>query len=250
MPWDEDWTGANLGDSPTAIASWTRSTGGTGTFTIVDELFSGVARSARHVSTTSYDGVYRSVQQGGNPIAVIYAQFYWRYTIQAGSGNMWVSYVGPSNVAAAQFRVTGIGTTPKFQLRDKTIAVSTSTMAATAGVDYRFEWLVNSTSSTQTLRIFTGANLHGSTPDETISGAYTQGTLSEWMIGPFSNVSSVQSTEWYTRLRAREDAFASPMSIPSSPSVTVWDGTTRLPAHVLGVWDGTVVAPGSVKQVY
>lgn len=64
----------------------------------------------------------------------------------------------------------------KFRLRDGSTVTASSTMTPTVGQWYRLELKVDHVGGTHTLRLFTGANLHGTTPDEELSGSVSSGT--------------------------------------------------------------------------
>lgn len=96
--------------------------------------------------------------------------------------NTWFNNIGATaSDAQAQVRMN---TSNQLAIRNKTVTVGTSTLTLTAGQWCRFDWTLTPGSSTQTLGIFTGANLHGSTANETLSGAYTPtGTVDTLLAG-------------------------------------------------------------------
>jgi hypothetical protein len=70
-----------------------------------------------------------------------------------------------------------MNTSGQLVLRDNNTAVATSTTVIGLNSWFRVEWHIAGGSTTQTLRIFTDSNYNGSSPTETISGAYTNGSF-------------------------------------------------------------------------
>lgn len=90
-----------------------------------------------------------------------------------------IAHLRAAGVARHQLRITNTGT---LQLRNNVTAVATSVATLTAGQWARLDWQVLN-GTTQTLKIFLGANINGTVADETISGASTTGTMDECQWG-------------------------------------------------------------------
>lgn len=87
----------------------------------------------------------------------------------------------------AQVRVESSGT---YRLVNGSTAVGSSSDSITADVMDRLEWAVDGDAGTQELHIFRGSNRHGSTPDQTLSGTYTNATADNIGTGWFNNVTN------------------------------------------------------------
>lgn len=72
-----------------------------------------------------------------------------------------------------------------LQMRNGTTAGTATTATVTAGQIFRLQWHINNTTTTQTLKLFTGSNLLGSTPDTggNISGTFNTGTVDQLAVG-------------------------------------------------------------------
>jgi hypothetical protein len=179
--------------------------------------------------------------------ANVYASFYWYSADLPASGNKFMCYLGVSGASAAQLRVA----TSNFQIRNGNSAQATSSMSAAAATWYRFEFSV--VGSTQTLRIFHGANLHGATPDETISGNYTQGNPSNIRLGPYLNPQNLTFEQQFAYIKVNDDAFAAPWSEPPPPPAAEltfkeWDGSAFVDLTV-AEWDGSALVPLTVDEI-
>jgi hypothetical protein len=212
LPWDEEWvTGFSLGNDPTVSSNWTAISGGAGTSTIVDSpAFDTGIRSYSHLSTTSYGGRSRSWTSQ----SAVYLSFYYYHTVTSGTGNQFIGIIRNGTNSGAQLRKTSAS---KFQLRNNTSNAVASTMNCNESQWYRLDWKVDKGNTTQSLAIFTGSNLHGTTPDETISGTYNQtGDPNTVVFGSAANADGIVATQLYSYIRARSSAFAAPY-VDSSP---------------------------------
>lgn len=96
-----------------------------------------------------------------------------------------LSSVQLSTTVRAAVRLDTDGT---INLRNATTTVATSTALAN-GAWHRLDWDADN-AGTQTLKIFSGANLHTDTPSQTISGAYNSGTHDRIVIGSSVNTTT------------------------------------------------------------
>jgi hypothetical protein len=142
-------------------------------------------------------GSTQSVQESFTATSVRYFRRYFRMT-GLPSATTIISHARSGTTARAQMRV--MITTGKLQLRNGLIADGAdSTTSLVADTWYRLEWKLDATAQTQTLRIFHGANLHGTTPDEEMVRLFDTGTFDNIIDG------QITSATWVTY----EDAFAS-----------------------------------------
>lgn len=204
----EDWMDLAIGDDVNDSADWQAMGGGTGQALVSASGFIAGMRVAAWEGTTGFGGFQTSwTNQTG-----VYASFYWGGVLNSGTGNVYIGKISPATDSApgAELRVS----TGKFQLRNGTSAVATSTMNAVLdGRAYRLNWRVNQTGTTQFLDIYTGANLGGTTPDETISGAYTQGNVGRLMLGSPANPNGTDSSMKYGYIGLQNSAFQDPYPV-------------------------------------
>lgn len=124
--------------------------------------------------------------------AVFYQRLYVRVQTALPAANMVLirAYQTTGPATRAQVRLKTDGT---FDIRNGTTSVATSTFALTTGAWVRLEWLVDETAGVNSLRIFHGANLNGSTADETLtSSALATGvTTNQLDVGQVSTPSGV-----------------------------------------------------------
>jgi hypothetical protein len=84
-----------------------------------------------------------------------------------------------------------------LELRDTNAAtvVATGTIDLATGTDFRLEHILNAGAGTQTLNVYVGANKHGTTPTETISGTFTVGN---WDRANFGIIAATTNWTLYT----------------------------------------------------
>lgn len=99
--------------------------------------------------------------------AVLYQRVYFYMADWTEGTTVMGVYTGTS----IQSNVQVPATVSKFRLRDGTTITATSTMTPAVGQWYRLELKTDYSAGTHALRIFTGANLHGTTADEELSGS-------------------------------------------------------------------------------
>ena len=161
----------------------------------------------------------------------------------AGSAH-WRAYVNRvgTNASNAAFAVArdssgnttcatlAVGSSGGILLRDGFSTVATSSYLWTVGSWVRLEWFVDRANSTQSLDIYHGANLEGMTPSESLSGACTAGTspLGNFLAGLNAAVTSAQ---FAVDELAIGDAPIGPF-VPSTITVSVWDGATEVAASI------------------
>lgn len=202
----EDWSTLTVGQDVNDSATWAAMAGGAGQALVSTAGFTTGVRAAAWEGAATYGGF---VTKWTNQ-AIVWVDFYWAGGLNSGTGNSYIAKIAPSadGTPGAEFRVSSTG---KFQIRDNTAAVATSTMNAVLdGRFYRFRWKVNQTGTTQFVDIFTGANLHGTVPDETISGAYTQGNIGQLILGTPANPNGTDVSFKYSYIGVHDSGFTAP----------------------------------------
>lgn len=162
----------------TAQAGWTGKSSSPAPATGLGSLY---AQCSVAASTARY------MEYAYTPAGVLYLRMYC-YVPTAATGNVdFAAARGAGNTAArARMGTNSAGT--KLIIRDNATTVYTSTASIPTGAWFRVEWRLDSTAGQQQLRLFLGANLHGSTPDEDSGNqSYTQGTVDTFRIGPVNN---------------------------------------------------------------
>lgn len=183
----EDFDGQAAGTALTSSNSTVSGVaGGTGvTTTFETGGIAGTTRIQHAVTTTSAgsnyfftlpaaraDGSYRAYYQiTSNPAAV---NNIFQGRDQVGAANRW------------QIRLTTTGT---LEIRNaNTTTVATTTTVVTGGGLFRVEVRVSGT--TVALDVFTGANAHGTTATETVSGTFTSANFDRVSVGIITNTTS------------------------------------------------------------
>lgn len=195
----------------------------------------------------------------GSTIAVMCLSMYFQFPTAMPTSLFYLNSIGiTSGVDNADWRVNTTGT---VTIRNNSIATATSVPTLTTGTVYRVEWLLNSTTSTQELKIFVGES---TTALIDISGTYTAGPLE---FARFGVIGASSATELYMDTLRVADAFPGPfVTTPALPGsiirrpfgydfsyrtmhITLWDGSTELAIQGITVWDGTSEGAASLSQV-
>ena len=152
-------------------------------------------------------------------------------TLATGSGPFYIMRVRSGSTVRASIRVEdgSLGTAGTLRMRNGTTATGTATTATvTAGQPFRVAWHLDNTAGTQELRLFTGANLWGSTPDAggTSSGTFNTGTFDQMSLG---YTLAATGTWIVDSLRIDAADWPAPISSAPSPHSNLWfmasDGT-------------------------
>lgn len=85
------------------------------------------------------------------------------------SANVTLSAVRATSTNRAQLRIQPDGA-PRLVNVSTAVGVAGSPLTNTP---FRWEWALDGPGGTQTLYIFAGTNIHGTTPDQTLTGAFT-----------------------------------------------------------------------------
>ena len=110
---------------------------------------------------------------------VIYKRIYFRE--ESASPSTGVIFES-RNAGTTQASLQMIGTRA-IRMRNGTTTVATFTTIPAASSWIRLEHKIDVVGGTQTARIFVGSNLHGTTPDEEITGAYSSTAIDRMYVG-------------------------------------------------------------------
>ena len=124
---------------------------------------------------------------------------------------------------------------------------SPTTAQDTGDIDWSNQWLrleYSVTGTTQTLDIFAGANLHGATPSETLTGAVTNGSgFNTVRVGSAISDSLTMFIDEFAIDDANMPARLDDPTPPEEGDFNyVWDGSSLLAADPY-FWNGTTLEP-------
>ena len=143
---------------------------------------------------------------------VIYKRIYFRE--ESASPSTGVIFES-RNAGTTQASLQMIGTRA-IRMRNGTTTVATFTTIPAASSWIRLEHKIDVVGGTQTARIFVGSNLHGTTPDEEITGAYSSTAIDRMYVGIGSS-----AVTWHSYM----DAYAEKASDWCGPDT---GGTTTV----------------------
>jgi hypothetical protein len=167
---------------------------------------------------------------------------YWRgYVQRTGTNSATAGFALAKDGATTTIASLAVSSAGVMSLRDGTTNVATSSFTWTVGAWVRYEWYVNKAANTQSVSLFYGANLEGTTPSETLSGACNSGTSPVYGIISGLNNSTAGSQFAFDELVVA-DAPIGPYVVPYT--ISVWDGSTEVAATV-SVWDGSSEIAGT-----
>lgn len=170
--------GTNLTTSNTFVTSVTL---GGGTFT-------SAAASTRSLTSGKFDtntggsSTYADKDLSGTGQSLLFLRWYLRMSDATPVNNFAAITVYSGANTRAQFQPMTAGT---FRVRNNVTAVATSTATMADTTFYRFEWKLDYTNTTQTLRYYSGSLLHaeGTNYTEEISGTFNTGTMDGFRFG-------------------------------------------------------------------
>lgn len=158
-----------------------------------------------------------------------HTQHYWRaYTVlTTTTANMIIARWNLAGTAGLVLRFNS--TSGKLEVRNAsaTLTNGTTTKSFVANEKFRWELLYNlsTTAATATLRLFYGANLHGTTPDETLdaTGVTTTATADQ---ADFGNISGVPSAgSYWDEIKGSTLGWIGP---PAQPTAQVFGDVTAV----------------------
>lgn len=141
--------------------------------------------------------------------------------------------------------VAGTGGSPPGEVRLRGTAGALLDDSGTLGLAlntvYRFEGVVSAGSVT--LKVYTGDSM---TVWDTLTGTVAT-TVDRFDIGPSGSTTS--AIQYFDDIAIADTASEIGPVAPSGPTVSVWNGTSEVPATIQGVWNGTTVVSGSFDEV-
>ena len=127
---------------------------------------------------------------------------------------------GTSTVSALRMQTDGT-----ILLRNGVVTVDTSTTALNTNEWMRIELFYNAAASTQTMRIYAGADVDSTTPTETLTGAATNGATSYMQYGMITS----QASQTYD-LDEVESSTVTWLGPPSTDTISAISGSIASPA--------------------
>ena len=214
--------------------------GATGSGTFISSTSSPIHGTfGRFTTTTSSTDFAR--EQYSSTTSRFY-RFYMRLSsLPAATGTIFslLDAAGTTTVGALRMQTDGT-----ILLRDGSITVNTSTTALVPNQWMRVELFYNAAASTQTLKLYTGANIDNTTPTETLTGAATNGATTYMQYGMITSQASqtydLDEVESSTATWLGPPATATIPAVSSSiASPVAWsEGTTK------GLGFSLLAAPG------
>jgi hypothetical protein len=206
------------------------STGGTTPGVADTGLFLLGSKSMKQVYSSSFG--YQQYLWGSNQVNQYYRGYHYISSLPSSGQSVYLSFLSGGTQRA---QIT-IATNGKFNMRSPAV-LQASSSAAYNGKWIRLEWDV--TGSTQVLRIFSGANLYGSTPDETVSGAVSVGTgFDRIRIG---STAVDTYTAYVDGVEIDSAATPGPATAPGpTDAAYYWDGSALVACDVYW-WNGTTM---------
>lgn len=191
---------------------------GTATATFDSVNFSSGVRSAKLACPAVADNVQLRHEIGALVSRRWVRAYVTPQTLPAASTVIVTAKESAGGLVRAQVRFNTAGT---LTLRNVTVAVATGTAVVQAGQMFRYEWALDETAGQQRLRIFIGPNIHGTTPDEEITGPLSVGTFDRLEIG---HVSAGIWTTWLDDAGTSDTDWLGPTDTPATPAGTVTPG--------------------------
>ena len=210
---DEPWTGAAAG---TAVSGTNSLFAPSATVAGGTHLFSAVMSHPSYAS-------YVDVTEGAHFLAstgytfpttgTIYTRVYFRASVITASNSLNVALLN-GTTTVTRF---GLNTTGKLVVQNVTTSQTpVSTMTLAANTDYRIEQDLNLGTGEAVMRIYSGANLNGTTPDETFTvttACAVNPTINAVRIGYInSTVGSASSTRYIGPLAIDDTTQPGPLS--------------------------------------
>jgi hypothetical protein len=149
-----------------------------------------------------------------------YQRIYWYPASSTTAANIMAVQTGATVQSNVQYNASNT----KLRLRDG-LSTVTATSANNVVLNqwYRLEHFVDTSAGTHTLRIFTGTNLHGSNPSETLTGTCATGTFNRAQVG----TNGASTIDWFFDSYALDpNNWIGPVSIGGLPTLNEDTGLT------------------------
>jgi hypothetical protein len=229
----EGFEGGSDGAGVTTSNTIFTNTGGTAakTFDAAGKLLGSLAMKIVNAATFGYMQYLWGSSQTNQ-----YVRFYYNAASRPSAGQNIICQIQNGGTNRAQLTLTSAG---KFNIR------SPATLKASGANIYpgwvRLEWDLVGT--VQTLRIFSGANLYGTTPDEVLSPGAGSITVSGFDRINFGNSAAETFTQYFDGIEIDSAATPGPATDPTPPATQptlVWDGSSMVDADPKW-WNGTTL---------
>lgn len=150
-------------------------------------------------------------------------------------------HTDPSYAIVARIMLAGSSSPGQLRFFDGTAPTpvqiaATASNTLTLSTRYRLEWTLNQTTSMMVVKLYKGDSL---TEVTSLSGTGSFGTSRNNVLFGNYNVNNVVPVMTMDDFAISDTAtLIGPKVVPSTPTVTVWNGTAEVSA-TLSVWDGT-----------
>ncbi|HEU0266140.1 MAG TPA: hypothetical protein VFQ70_00760 [Candidatus Saccharimonadaceae bacterium] len=169
---------------------------------------------AGQIALPAGSGAYAFWAKAIAPQTTVYLRQYIQIPVLAGSSVplLTIKNGGINGTHLGRIALSSAGAGSNIRLLDGSDTVqATSVTSVAAGQWIRLEWKVSSSGS-QTLNIYTGSNLHGTSPSETISAPMGTNTIDYLEWGPTANpISPTPFNVIYDEIVVRNDAYPGPL---------------------------------------
>lgn len=198
------------------------------------------------VNVTAGDTTYRTIDCGTRTAVYFRAYVYVSTTDVAGANYNLITADDSGATRAARLVIT---TAEELRMQDNSTGVG-STWAYQFNQWNRIEWFLDTVGDTQTVRVFYGANIDGTTPDVEITSTFTTGAnIGSFRIGPPTGALTNALTMWVDAIGYRTAGWTGPVGVAgpvatvTTPSGATHQGTASFSGAT------TFTATGSVKKV-
>lgn len=171
-----------------------------------------------------------SVAVGTSP-AVTYLRFYVRFR------SVSTNYM---NLAYMTNSITiGLNNNRTLVLRQAGVKATSTAISLNEWI--RIEWTHDYTNLFDTVNLFTGSNVHGSTPSQTLSSALVTAAYNSAKVGVDSvGVGILYDVDALAVSTTAMPVKIAPPSLPGNADMFLWDGTSMVAVDAFA-WDGTTM---------
>lgn len=135
--------------------------------------------AAKFILASNTSSLRQDIGVAGTGVALrVYRRYWYIDALTA------IVYIGQANLGGTALAKIRLNASGSITIMNGNTAVGTSTLTIATGAWFRVEYKIDVAATTQTCQIFAGANVEGTTPDETISGSYTGGNFDRYNDGP------------------------------------------------------------------
>jgi hypothetical protein len=146
-------------------------------------------------------------------------RWFFRVPVVSAGTNALMAMARVGTTSTCSVRYESAGT---LRLVNVSTATGSSSAALVADQLVRCEWAINGTAGTQALEIYRGANAHGTTPDETLSGTFTNTAFDNIGVGWYVLVSGFSI--FYDEIKATDAPTVAIGGFSAAPEFVVPGG--------------------------